>query len=349
MSCALTACAPAIQTAVQIAPLELVSLESQGLDRRYWDATLEEIRRGNLPIDGLAVSVGGRFVAESYFGGYSANTPHDLRSATKSLTSLLVGIAVDQGLLSLNDPIVRFFPEYSPHPSWREPITVQHLLTMSSGLNCDDNANTPGNEEHMYASGDWLKFSFAIPRLRPPGEVHSYCTAGVVLLGEIVARASGVRLPAFASQYLFAPLKIFEARWAVAPGVVTDAGGHLSLTPQSMMKIGELVRNGGLWNGKRVISQRWVSDSLEPRNSPDPTNPTLKYGRLWWLEPVQNGTVRSYQARGNGGQFIMVVPEVNLTVAFTGNAYNSPKSLAAFVLMQRFLIPMAHRDPFQNR
>ncbi|NJK45307.1 MAG: serine hydrolase [Pleurocapsa sp. SU_196_0] len=175
--------------------------------------TIRDIRDKHPLIDGVSVGVGDAFVAEAYFNGYTAATPHDLRSATKSITSLLVGIAVDRGLLRLEQPITTFFPDQTPHASWHEAITVQHLLTMSSGLDCDDNANTAGNEERMYVSSDWIKFFFAIPRTRPPGQVHAYCTAGVVLLGEIVSRVARQPLPEFARTHLFQPLEILEAHW----------------------------------------------------------------------------------------------------------------------------------------
>jgi CubicO group peptidase (beta-lactamase class C family) len=342
----LVACAPTVPASERIAPLERVTLESQGLDARYWNAALRDVREKHPLIDGLSVAVGDAFVAEAYFNGYTDDTPHDLRSATKSITSLLVGIAVDRGLLRLEQPITTFFPDYPPHGSWREAITVQHLLTMSSGLDCNDSANTFGNEERMYVSGDWIRFFFSIPRTRPPGQIHAYCTAGVVLLGEIVARAARQPLPEFARTQLFQPLEILEARWENAPRGVTDAGGHLRLTAQSLLKIGMMTRDGGVWRGQRVVSQTWVNQSLEPRNAPVADHPTLRYGFLWWLEPVQNNVARSYQARGNGGQYIVVVPEVKLVVSFTGQAYNSPRAQEPFRVVQDFLIPMARRTPF---
>jgi CubicO group peptidase (beta-lactamase class C family) len=343
----LVACTPAIPAQTKIASLERGDFSSATLDQRYWEAALEEISSKDLPVDGLALSVNQTLIAEAYFSGYTANTPHDLRSATKSITSLLVGIATDQHLLALSDPITRFFPEYTAHSSWRETITVRNLLTMSSGLNCDDQTNTVGNEENMYRNADWLGFFFAIPRQQPPASEFHYCTAGVVILGEIVARVSQQSLPRFAQKYLFNPLEIIEANWTNAPKGVTDAGGHIQLTPQSMLKIGMMVRDGGLWHGQRVVSATWLKTSLEPQVSPFPQAPNWKYGFLWWLVPVHDGVVYSYSAQGNGGQFIMVVPEVNLVVASTGHAYNSPEADAAvFGLMQKYLIPMAQRKPF---
>ncbi len=343
----LVACTPAIPAQTRIAPLEQGDFASAKLDQRYWDTALQEITSKNLPVDGLTLTVNQTLVAEAYFSGYTANTPHDLRSATKSITSLLVGIAIDQHLLALNDPITRFFPDYKAHLSWQETITVRDLLTMTSGLDCDDQSNSVGNEENMYPWTDWIGFYFEIPRRQPPASEFHYCTAGVVLLGEIVARASQQPLPNFAQKYLFDPLEIMEARWANAPKGVTDAGGHIQLTPQSMLKIGMMVRDGGIWHGQRVVSAAWIKASLEPKVSPFPQAPNWKYGFLWWLVPVRDGVVRAYSAQGNGGQFIMVVPEAGLVVAFTGHAYNSPEADdAVFGLMQKYLIPMAQHKLF---
>jgi CubicO group peptidase (beta-lactamase class C family) len=341
------ACVPAIPAPVQIAPFEHGDFAKAGLDGRYWQAALQEIRGQNLPIDGITMTVNQTLIAEAYFAGYSAQTPHDLRSATKSITSLLVGMAIDQGLLDVNAAITKFFPDHKPHPSWREPITIRDLLLMQSGLDCNDSANTTGNEENMYRSSDWISFFFAIPRVQAPRTVWSYCTAGVVLLGEIVARVSKMPLPEFAKRHLFVPLEILEARFAAAPKGVTDAGGHLYLTPQSLLKIGILMRDGGVWRGRRLVSRQWIEQSLTPIGSPIPDAPTWRYGYLWWLVPVRDGVVHSYMANGNGGQVVMVVPEFGLVVAMTGSAYNSQRADATvFGLMQRYLIPMARRVPF---
>lgn len=338
----LIGCVPALES-VPIGPIEQSNLEQAGLDSRYWQAMLNQIKTQNLPIDAVALALGNQMLAQDYFGGYAPNIPHDLRSTTKSITSLLIGIALDKGLFRLDTPIGDFFPEYPSTAASK--VTVRNLLSMQSGLECNDWQASRGNEEGMYLSSDWIKFFFDIPRTGNPGQNFSYCTAGVVVLGEVVARASKEPLPVFAQKYLFEPLGVLEARYAQAPKGVTDAGGHLRLTPQSLLKIGMLVRDGGVWQGQRVVSQGWIQTMLEPRSTPYPDLPQLRYGYLW-LMSMHEGKVSSYQAWGNGGQYIFVIPETGLVVGFTGHAYSDPTDLAAFNLMSRYLIPMAARVPF---
>lgn len=345
-----SACAPAPLEAVPIGSIPRSTLEAAGLDPRYWQAMLEQVRRENLPIDGIAFALGDEMLAQEYFGPYAENIPHDLRSSTKGITGLLVGIALDRGLIpSVDTPVADFFPEFQPHSSWagHKPLTLRNLLTMQSGLDCDDWQASTGNEEKMYLSRDWLQFFLAIPRITDPGQSFRYCTAGVVVLGEIVARAAHRPLPEFAQEALFGPLGILEASWASAPKGVTDAGGHLRLTPQSLLKLGMMVQNGGVWQGKQVVSQGWLRAMLEPHASVTSTIPQLRYGYLWLL-PTREGRVSSYQTWGNGGQYLMVIPELRLVAAFTGHAYDDPRDMAAFELMNRYLIPMARRVPYPN-
>jgi CubicO group peptidase (beta-lactamase class C family) len=329
-------------------PLPPASPAEPGLPSGVWAGALAEAEAQGMKIDQIGLMVGGRLVAAHHREGHSETTLHDLRSATKSVTSLLAGIAIDRGLITDADATVdSFFPEWPPHASraaWR-PLTVRDLLTMRTGLDCDDwNAASRGNEERMYASGHWIRFFQDLPVAQAPGTTFSYCTAGVVVLGEIVARASGQPLPAFARQALFEPLGIRNARWADAGAGITDAGGHLRLSLASMLKLGELARSSGVWQGQRIVSRAWLDASLRSTGTmrPEETGSLAHMGRLWWLEPVDaDGAARSYQARGNGGQLLIVVPEVELVVAVTGRAYNDPPRVqwAPFQLLQRWFIP----------
>lgn len=343
--CALSSCGAA-DDAAESSPerLPTSSLEDGGLDRAYWDAALRDLEDRRLPIDAMLLVHRGAVVAEYYAPGHARRSLHDLRSATKSITSMLVGAATDRGMLDLQASVESFFPEQSAHPSWRDyqPMRVGDLLTMSSGLDCDDWAASPGNEERMYLSADWLDFFFAIPAKREPGERFSYCTSGVVTLGEIVSRVAGRSLPELAEAWLFEPLGITDAEWAEAPHGVTDSGGHLRLSVESLAKLGLLMHGGGVYAGKRLLSASYVEASLTPSTwifSPD-QGP--QYGYLWWLEPVRDGVAHSYQARGNGGQYIIALPAFDALVVFTGHAYNQPPEIsqAPFDLTQRFVVPM---------
>jgi CubicO group peptidase (beta-lactamase class C family) len=324
-------------------PLPRASLASVGLEEAPWTEAVEALTRQRLPVDTLTVTVAGRIVAEHARPPHDSRTLHDLRSSTKSITALLVGAALDRGLLaSLDEPVRAFFPEQRPPDSWDafDAMTIEDLLTMRSGLDCDDwDTRSRGNEERMYRTGDWLGFFFALPALEAPGERFSYCTAGVVVLGEIVARVAERPLPEVADAWLLAPLGIREARFAEAPRGVTDAGGHLELSAESLTKIALLALAEGRWEGEAVISASFVDAMLTPHTTVHPAGGP-RYGYLFWLEPVEDGVVRSFQTRGNGGQFAIALPELDAVVTFTGHAYNDDARQAAFFeLTARRLIP----------
>jgi CubicO group peptidase (beta-lactamase class C family) len=334
-------------------PLPVASLDADiaGIDRRHWNAALMLIATELPKVDSIVVMKTGAILAEAHYNGYSGDHLHDMRSTTKSITSLLVGAAIDRGAISSVDATVAsFFPEIMANPTWKRvrAITLRDLLTMRSGLDCDDwGKSSFGNEERLYRTRDWIAFFFSIPNADTPGERFSYCTAGVIILGEIVARAAGKSLPAFAREALFEPLGIRDAIWQTAPKGLTDAGGHLQLSAHSLAKIGLLVHQRGVWQSKRVVSDTWITEMLMPHTKVNNAMaPNAQYGYLWWLEPVSNGLVRSYQSRGNGGQTVIVVPECDLIVAFTGRAFNELNALAPFMLTTRFFIPMAKGLPY---
>lgn len=319
---------------------ELDAIAEAGGRADLLDAMLAQ--HHNAKIDAALVFKDGRLLVERYSNGYDGDKLHDLRSATKSITSLLVGIAVDRGQIrDVEQSILDFFPERKArHPEF-ERIRIRDLLTMSSGLDSDDwDASSTGNEEKMYTSASWIDFFFSLPVVDPPGERFRYSTAGVVLLGELVKRASGLPLDQFAGQYLFQELGIADYKYAETPAGEIDAGGHLRLTPRDFAKIGLLVLQNGLWNGRQLVSGAWIKKMLEPAfrvpGAPE-TGPSM--GFLWWQEPVVEGEVRSFQARGNGGQYLIAVPGKQLLGVFTGSAFNDSQQLQPFLLMKAFVIP----------
>ncbi len=311
-----------------------------------WADARDALAQRSLAVDSALVLVDGSLRGEWHGDRGGPRTLHDLRSATKSITSLLVGAAIDRGLIdSVRSPVAPWFPETHPHPSWsgRPAMTIEDLLTMRSGLDCDDWApRSPGNEERMYRRRSWLGFALSLPAVEDPGQRFSYCTAGVVLLGEIVARAGGAPLPELAKEWLFEPLGIADARWEPAGDEGTDAGGHLRLSVESLAKIGQLTLQGGEWEGRPVVSAGWIAASTTPHTWVDSPDGGPQYGYLWWLEPVEDGVVRSWQARGNGGQLLIVVPPVGAVVALTGRSFNRGSvRLRLFQLTSRHLIPLA--------
>jgi CubicO group peptidase (beta-lactamase class C family) len=324
---------------------EVSSLAAEGLDGARLTALERSLVEGQYqPPDALVVARNGKLVYEQYWNGFGPDTLHDLRSATKSITSLLVGIAIDRGHLpGVDARALPFFPEYQDLVRGDERkgrITLADLLTMSPGLACDDwNPASPGQEDKMYRSRDWLRFLLGVPMLHAPGEVTAYCTGGVVLLGGVVARAAGKAIPDFSREALFAPLGITRFAWKATPSGGTDTGGHLRLRARDLAKVGQLLLDEGRWHGTEVVSSSWVAASTAPHVHLGDS----EYGYLWWRNTFRvSGTpFEAIFARGNGGQYLFVFPALRMVAVFVGNHYNSPIGDQAIEMCARFLLTAA--------
>ena len=281
-------------------------------------------------------------VLEEYFDGYSASKTHDIRSATKSITALLIGIALDKGLIkSIDDPVSNYLANYQmKNPDERKgKITLRHLLTMSAGWECNDwNKQSEGQEDKMYKKKDWVQFVLDLPMQNEPGDTSLYCTGGIIVLGEILRQASGMEVDTFAEKYLFQPLGITNCQWSFfGKDNKVDTGGHLHLAPRDMAKIGQLVLNKGRWDGKTIVSEEWIDTITTVHTNIG----NMKYGFLWWGIPfkVNGKEVPGICATGNGGQYIMMVPSLNLMAVFTGGNFNSPKAQVPFQIMNNVILP----------
>ena len=216
---------------------------------------------------------------------------------------------------------------------------MAHVLSMTSGIR--------GNEEAMYPSDDWIKFYLDQPLAAEPGEAFSYATSGVVTLGNVITRASGLRIPAFTNRYLFTPLGITDCRWSITNSLGSQGlamtGGGLNLRPRGMAKFGQLYLNGGLWAGERLISEEWIHTSTRKHATSDLYGED--FGYLWRMidRTIGGREFRSYEAWGNGGQFIMVFPEVELVAVFTGENYGLfPEMEQPFEMIEQYILPALH-------
>jgi CubicO group peptidase (beta-lactamase class C family) len=294
----------------------------------------------------------GLLLFEEYFYGYRVDRPHQLRSATKSVVSLLVGIALDAGLIHGEaqpvEALLHWDPSNDPQPDARKArITLADLLSMRSGLACDDwDPTSPGNEQRLYSTADWVRSAMALPMIADPGTRPRYCSAGSHVAGRIVEMASGRDLLEFARSRLFGPLGIGGVRWPHAPVAANAATfGQLYLRPRDMLKLGVLVLGKGVWRGRRIVSGSWIERSTSPLTQIG----SRRYGYLWWrqsfhIETPSGGTdVDTILASGNGGQKIYVVPALDLVAVFTGGNYNSDEDTPPNAIMGSVILPQLVR------
>jgi len=312
---------------------------SVGLSAEPLAAMEKAIRAGEFKkIGSVLIARHGKLAYESYFDGDAA-TLRDTRSATKSITDILIGIAIGEKKLNGVDArVLSYLPErarkmQNPDPR-KEKITIEDSLTMSSPLECDDwNDASRGNEERMYIVEDWAQFILDLPvrgrmhvgeKIEPPpyGRDFSYCTGGVFTLSEVLTKATGMRTDRYAQERLFGPLGITDAVWVYSPLNVPQTGGGLRLNSRDLLKIAELYRAGGTWEGTRIVAEGWVKASTTPHARID--DDTL-YGYLWWLKTFKSGD-KSHAAffmSGNGGNKVMVFPDLDMTVVLTSTNFNT--------------------------
>lgn len=275
---------------------------------------------------------------EGYFNGSDETTLHNTRSVTKTITGMMVGAAVSDGLLALDDKAARFFPELAPFSSpdpRKLAITIEDLLTMSSPLECDDwNQFSRGNEERMYIVEDWNRFFWDLPIrgypswATPPeqsahGRAFSYCTAGVQVLGEIVERASGQPITEYAAEKLLSPLEITKFEWPMTGTGKVHLGGGFLLTTEGLGKFAELQRQNGTYKDDVIYTADWAEVSTTA-HAAIPNTP-FEYGYLWWLMPyeVDGQTHIASAMTGNGGNRVFVLPDHKLSVVFTNTDFNT--------------------------
>jgi CubicO group peptidase (beta-lactamase class C family) len=259
---------------------------------------------------------GGYLVADIYFYPYDGTIYHDFASVTKSIMSTLIGIAIDQGKLELDQPVLSFFPDrtIANRDARKERITVRHLLTMSSGLNWD-----PSDDEiflnQLRASPDWVQYALDLPMSREPGSRFVYNSANTHLLSAILTQVTGLTALEFAKANLFTPLGIADFHWRVDPQGYNRGWGDLSLHPTDAAKIGFLFLHQGNWDGNQIISRQWVKKATDALIATDRGKDKF-YGYGWWVERPKDG-VALFAAEGRLGQRIKVIPSMNIVLVVT--------------------------------
>jgi CubicO group peptidase (beta-lactamase class C family) len=287
-------------------------------------------------IQSITIARHGRLVLDEYFYGFADSVPHDVRSAGKSVTTLMVGRAIeDTRRFTPQTAVLSFLPEYLPvanNDPRKRRITVANLMTMSSGLACDDNDDaSPGDEDVMQSQTkepNWYKYTLDLPMLYDPGSRAVYCTAGINLLGAIVSRASSQPLDQYFYERFARPMQFQHyAMWLMPPPTnAAYMGGGDYFRPRDFLKFGQLFLSRGKWNGKQIIADSWLSESIVVRTvmNPDAAGEGDRYGYGWHLGSlaVDGKRYEFINAGGNGGQLMAVVPSLDLAVMITAGNYN---------------------------
>ena len=298
-------------------------------------------------IKSVVVIRNGELLIEEYFNGASRSTLHDTRSVGKSFASTMMGIAIGEGhIKSENQTLREFydlrrFANYSPR---KETVTLRHLLTMSSGFDGnDDFEDSPGNEEKMYPTADWVRFALSVPMddKIAVGEKWQYFTAGVVVLGDVINKSVPGGLDRYSAEKLFRPLGITKYQWQYTPQKVPNTAGGLRMSALDFAKYGQLYRNGGTWNGKQIIPRAWVEKTFTKQVRRGPGEDE-HYGYLFWytLPTARGKQHEAFLATGNGGNKIFVFRDQPLIVVITATAYGKwYMHRQATSMMERYILP----------
>jgi CubicO group peptidase (beta-lactamase class C family) len=333
---------------------ETASLDSVGLEKDLFVTLVN--RLNDLDGDGansILVARSGKLVFEAYFRESSDDddedlwsdreTVHHLQSVTKSITSLLIGIAIDQGLIGgVEEKLFDFFPEYA-HLSDEEKaeITLEHLLTMSAGFEWDEGYpyEDPRNDlRRMNNRLNYMAYLLSKPVIIEPGRVFVYNSGLPIALGVIIERVSSLYADEFAEKYLFAPLGIERHHWFRWPDRHPHTGGGLYLTPRALLKIGQLVLNDGEWAGEQVVSSAWIARSTKALQT---GRGGVEYGYLWWRGRFSHRSKQtpSIEARGAGGQRLIILPDLDMVIVFTRSNYEQMPRLRSDDIVKSYILP----------
>ena len=302
-------------------------------------------------ITSLVVIKDGKLLIEEYFNGADRTTLHDTRSVGKTFTSALMGMAIRDGYIKdMTRTLADFYDlkSFSNFAPKKSGVTLKNLLTMSSAFaGSDQDENSPGNEEKMYPTSNWVKFALDLPvdDAKENGRQWDYFTAGVILLGDILDKSVPGGLERYAEIGLFKPLGITRYKWQYTPKKIANTAGSLQMASLDYAKFGQLYKNGGLWDGKRVLPEQWVEATFQ-KYLPIPDAENGFYGLLFWntTYKVNGHPYETFYCSGNGGNKIFVFTDQPLVIVITATAYNKPYAHPQVdKMMERYILPAVVR------
>lgn len=346
------------------------SLMDANIDSTLIIEAVGRINRGKYKeVHSMLIYRNDKLVFEAYFEGHKykweapyhhgeyvtwgRSMPHHIMSATKSITSACIGIAIEKGYIeSVHQPISDYLPEYKHLlTDGKDKITIEHLLTMTAGLEWDE-WGAPLSSSNNDLVGLWVHCKDPIGcilgcnLIHQPGKSFTYSGGNMVVLGEIIKNATRMEIDEFSKKHLFDPLGIDSSNWAQRfDNGVIYAGGGLIITPREMLKFGATFLNNGYWNAQPIISKQWIEKCTAEYannskiNIPGQASGRHGYSYSWWLKSYTMGAneINMFNAGGWGGQEIIILPELNTVVVFTGGNYTS--NVKVFDILENYILP----------
>jgi CubicO group peptidase (beta-lactamase class C family) len=293
------------------------------------DATADPKSVESLDLHALLIARHGKLVFEEYFHGYHRDRPHETRSAGKTLATMLVGAQMQRGAkLSTATRVYELLPG-ADNDERKRAMTLEHLLTMSSGYDCDDwDGSRPGSEDHILDDApdeDYYRYTLRLPMEMAPGTQAVYCSINPNLVGAVVRAATQRPVVELFDETVARPLQFGRYYLNLQPTGEPYLGGGANLLPRDFMKFGQVMLDGGTWNGVRILPRDFARKAGSPLMTLRGQKPGMHYGYLWWTVdyPYRGRTITAYFASGNGGQEIVVVPEADMVIGAFGGNYGS--------------------------
>ena len=314
------------------------SLAEEGVNEEIINDMMTAILAGKYPyLFSIVLVRNGKLIFEEYLYYNNRYWLREFRSAGKSITSELIGIAIDKGFISgVDGKLLDFFPEFEKGANWdprKDKVSLHHVLSMRWGFD----ESGPANSMPWYTV-NWISKTLSLPLISEPGEKFEYHSAAPALCGPILERMTGMPVTEFAKEYLFDPLQISDYLWHTMSDGSTLTAGGMFMRPRDMAKIGYLIINRGQWHGQQILSEKWIDISTRPHTSDNERG----YGYYWWLSRYKGGNhlYETIFAAGHGGQRVMVVPELNFVAVFTSKPDDNPKGHRRIIqIMEKYILP----------
>ena len=314
------------------------SLADEGVNEEIINDMMTAILASKYPkLISIVLIRNGRLILEEFLYYNNHYWLQEFRSAGKSVTSVLMGIAFDKGLIKgVDEKLFDFFPAFEKGDNWdrrKDDVTLHHVLSMRWGFD----ESGPANKLPWYTE-NWISKTLSLPLISEPGEKFEYHSAAPALCGPILESVTGMPVAEFAKEYLFKPLQISDYLWHTLSDGNTLTAGGMFMRPRDMAKIGYLILNRGQWRGRQILSEEWIDSSTRPYTSDD----EMGYGYYWWLSNYKgrDKTFETIFAAGHGGQRVMVVPKLNLVAVFTSKPDDNPKGHKRIIrIMEKYILP----------